>query len=107
MKVFYDKDADLSLIKDRKVAILGRAYDLLVAEAGFAPENVVLDPNVLAVATGIEEHAAFAKAFIDAAFSGRADGRHPDFPWGYLFQRQSFRSFCAHWLWRAVFAANR
>ena len=51
---------------ERKVEILGRAYDLLVGEAGFAPEDVILDPNVLAVATGIEEHAAFAKAFIDA-----------------------------------------
>ena len=51
---------------ERKVEILGRAYDLLTAEAGFAPEDVVLDPNVLAVATGIEEHAGFAKAFIEA-----------------------------------------
>ena len=51
---------------ERKVEILGRAYDLLVGDAGFAPEDVILDPNVLAVATGIEEHAAFAKAFIDA-----------------------------------------
>jgi 5-methyltetrahydrofolate--homocysteine methyltransferase len=51
---------------ERKVEILGRAYDLLVGEAGFAPEDVIMDPNVLAVATGIEEHATFAKAFIDA-----------------------------------------
>jgi len=51
---------------ERKVEILGRAYDLVTREAGFAPEDVVLDPNVLAVATGIEEHAGFAKAFIDA-----------------------------------------
>ena len=51
---------------ERKVEILGRAYDLLTTEAGFAPEDVILDPNILAVATGIEEHAAFAKAFIDA-----------------------------------------
>jgi len=51
---------------ERKVEILGRAYDLLTREAGFAPEDVILDPNVLAVATGIEEHAGFAKAFIEA-----------------------------------------
>ena len=51
---------------ERKVEILGRAYDLLTAEAGFLPEDIVLDPNVLAVATGIEEHAAFAKSFIEA-----------------------------------------
>jgi len=51
---------------ERKVEILGRAYDLLTREAGFPPEDVVLDPNVLAVATGIEEHAGFARAFIEA-----------------------------------------
>ncbi|HEU5009752.1 MAG TPA: methionine synthase, partial [Gaiellaceae bacterium] len=51
---------------ERKVAILGRAYDLLTQRAGFAPEDIVLDPNILAVATGIEEHATFAKAFIEA-----------------------------------------
>jgi 5-methyltetrahydrofolate--homocysteine methyltransferase len=49
---------------ERKVEILGRAYDLLTTQARFAPEDVILDPNVLAVATGIEEHAGFAKAFI-------------------------------------------
>jgi len=51
---------------DRKVAISGRAYDLLVNDVGFAPEDIVFDPNILAVATGIEEHAQFAKAFIEA-----------------------------------------
>ncbi len=61
---------------ERKVEILGRAYDLLTSEVGlgsdasgqspFAPEDVILDPNVLAVATGIEEHAGFAKAFIES-----------------------------------------
>jgi 5-methyltetrahydrofolate--homocysteine methyltransferase len=50
---------------ERKVEILGRAYDLLIERAGFAPEDVILDPNVLAVATGIEEHAAFAKSYLD------------------------------------------
>src|SRR5262249_50312904 len=51
---------------ERKVAICGRAYELLVEQAGVVPEDIVFDPNVLAVATGIEEHASFAKAFIDA-----------------------------------------
>ena len=49
---------------ERKVEILGRAYDLLIGTAGFAPEDIILDPNILAVATGIEEHASFAKEFI-------------------------------------------
>jgi len=51
---------------ERKVSICGRAYDLLTQQAGFAPEDIVFDPNVLAVATGIEEHNGYAKAFIDA-----------------------------------------
>jgi 5-methyltetrahydrofolate--homocysteine methyltransferase len=50
---------------ERKVAICARAYRLLV-EHGFPPEDIILDPNVLAVATGIEEHNAFARAFIEA-----------------------------------------
>ena len=51
---------------ERKVAICERAYRLLVEQAGFPPEDIVFDPNVLAVATGIEEHQGFAKAFIEA-----------------------------------------
>jgi 5-methyltetrahydrofolate--homocysteine methyltransferase len=50
---------------ERKVEICARAYRLLTAD-GWAPEDVIFDPNVLAVATGIEEHAEFAKAFIAA-----------------------------------------
>jgi 5-methyltetrahydrofolate--homocysteine methyltransferase len=51
---------------DRKVDICGRAYDLLTQKAGFAGEDIIFDPNVLAVATGIAEHNGYAKAFIDA-----------------------------------------
>ena len=51
---------------ERKVSICGRAYDLLTGQAGFPPEDIVFDPNVLAVATGIPEHNGYAKAFIDA-----------------------------------------
>jgi 5-methyltetrahydrofolate--homocysteine methyltransferase len=52
--------------RDRKVEICGRAYDLLVNVAGFAPGDIIFDPNVLAVATGIAEHNGYAKAFIEA-----------------------------------------
>jgi 5-methyltetrahydrofolate--homocysteine methyltransferase len=48
------------------VAICGRAYDLLTQQAGFAAEDIIFDPNVLAVATGIAEHNGYAKAFIEA-----------------------------------------
>ena len=56
---------------DRKVAICGRAYDLLVAPtreggAGVDPTDIIFDPNVLAVATGISEHNGYAKAFLAA-----------------------------------------
>ncbi|MEV4151013.1 methionine synthase [Amycolatopsis sp. NPDC049691] len=51
---------------DRKVEICARAYDLLTRKAGFAGEDIIFDPNVLAVATGIAEHNGYAKAFIDA-----------------------------------------
>ncbi|WUI01494.1 methionine synthase [Spirillospora sp. NBC_00431] len=51
---------------ERKVEICGRAYDLLTQKAGFPAEDIIFDPNVLAVATGISEHNGYAKAFIDA-----------------------------------------
>jgi 5-methyltetrahydrofolate--homocysteine methyltransferase len=49
---------------ERRVAICGRAYDLLTREAGFPPEDLIFDPNVLAVATGIEEHDTYARDFL-------------------------------------------
>ncbi|HXZ66455.1 MAG TPA: methionine synthase [Streptosporangiaceae bacterium] len=51
---------------ERKVEICARAYDLLTQQAGFAPEDIIFDPNVLAVATGIEEHNSYARAFIES-----------------------------------------
>jgi 5-methyltetrahydrofolate--homocysteine methyltransferase len=50
---------------ERKVSICRRAYDLLV-RGGWDPTDVVFDPNILAIATGIEEHAAFARNYIEA-----------------------------------------
>jgi len=51
---------------ERRVEICGRAYDLLTDVVGFAPEDLIFDPNVLAVATGIEEHEPYAKNFLAA-----------------------------------------
>ncbi len=51
---------------DRKVAICKRAYKLLTEKAGFPPEDIIFDPGVLAVGTGIEEHANYAVEFIEA-----------------------------------------
>ena len=54
---------------ERKVAICKRAYGILTETVGFPPEDIVFDPNVLTVATGMEEHNDYAVAFIEA--SGR------------------------------------
>ena len=51
---------------DHKVAVCQRAYDLLVDQVGFLPQDIIFDPNVFAVATGIEEHAEYGLAFIEA-----------------------------------------
>ena len=51
---------------ERKVQVLQRAYGLLTREAGFDPCDIVLDPNVLAIGTGLEEHANYAVNFIEA-----------------------------------------
>ena len=51
---------------ERKVEICSRAYRLLVEQAGFAPTDIVFDPNIFAVATGIEEHNEYAINFIEA-----------------------------------------
>src|SRR5436190_6348782 len=51
---------------ERKVDIAERSYRLLIERAGFDPSEIIVDPNILAVATGIEEHNEFAKAFIEA-----------------------------------------
>ena len=50
----------------RKVEICSRAFRLLTEEVGFPPEDIVFDPNVFAIATGIEEHDGYAVAFIEA-----------------------------------------
>ncbi|MDW8350599.1 MAG: methionine synthase [Anaerolineae bacterium] len=51
---------------ERKIEICKRAYDILVNEVGFPPEDIIFDPNVLTVATGIEEHNNYAVDFIRA-----------------------------------------
>ncbi|MEM8930280.1 MAG: methionine synthase [Acidobacteriota bacterium] len=51
---------------DRKVEICQRAYRILVEEEGWNPRDIVFDPNILTIATGIEEHATYGKAFLDA-----------------------------------------
>jgi 5-methyltetrahydrofolate--homocysteine methyltransferase len=52
---------------ERKTQICARAYDILVNRVGFPPEDIIFDPNIFAVATGIEEHDGYGVAFIEAA----------------------------------------
>ena len=52
---------------ERKTAICRRAYDILVDKVGFEPHDIIFDPNVFAVATGIEEHNGYGLAYIEAA----------------------------------------
>jgi 5-methyltetrahydrofolate--homocysteine methyltransferase len=52
--------------RDEKIRICTRAYRLLVDAAGFPPEDIIFDPNILTVATGIEEHNNYAVDFIEA-----------------------------------------
>jgi 5-methyltetrahydrofolate--homocysteine methyltransferase len=51
---------------DRRVAICQRAYRILTEQVGFAPEDLIFDPNIFAIATGIEEHNGYGLAFIEA-----------------------------------------
>ncbi|HEX2594320.1 MAG TPA: methionine synthase, partial [Rhizomicrobium sp.] len=57
----------------RKIEICKRAYDVLVNTVGFPPEDIIFDPNIFAVATGLEEHADYGHAFVDAAAAIRRD----------------------------------
>ena len=52
--------------KERKIEICHRAYKILTAQVGFAPEDIIFDPNIFAIATGIEEHNNYAVDFIEA-----------------------------------------
>jgi len=51
---------------ERKVSICKRAYDILVNRVGFPPQDIIFDPNIFAIATGIEEHNEYAINFIEA-----------------------------------------
>ena len=51
---------------ERKIDICQRSYDILVKEVGFPPEDIIFDPNIFAIATGIEEHATYGIDFIRA-----------------------------------------
>ncbi len=61
----FDEDGQADTV-ERKIEICTRAYRILTDEVGFPPEDIILDPNIFAVATGIEEHNRYAIAYIEA-----------------------------------------
>ncbi|MGE8942967.1 methionine synthase [Leptospira interrogans] len=61
----FDEEGQADTI-ERKVSICERAYKLLTEKVGFPPEDIIFDPNIFAVATGIEEHNGYGVAFIEA-----------------------------------------
>jgi 5-methyltetrahydrofolate--homocysteine methyltransferase len=76
--------------KQRKIEICKRAYDLLVAE-GFPPEDIIFDPNIFAVATGIEEHNNYGVDFIEAVAELRELCPHAHYSGGLSNLSFSFR----------------
>jgi 5-methyltetrahydrofolate--homocysteine methyltransferase len=76
--------------KDRKVEICERAYRLLVAD-GFPPEDIIFDPNIFAVATGIDEHRRYALDFIEATREIKARCPHVHISGGLSNLSFSFR----------------
>jgi 5-methyltetrahydrofolate--homocysteine methyltransferase len=61
----FDEQGQADTLK-RKIGICQRSYKILTDVVGFPPEDIIFDPNIFAIATGIEEHANYGKDFIDA-----------------------------------------
>ena len=62
----FDEDGQASNL-DRKIEIAAKAYKILIEDVGFKPYDIIFDPNILTIATGIEEHNEYAIDFIEAA----------------------------------------
>ena len=76
---------------ERKVAICARAYKLLTEKAAFPPEDIIFDPNIFPVATGIEEHNDYGLAFVEATRRIRAELPHAHVSGGVSNLSFSFR----------------
>src|ERR1700760_1308073 len=75
----------------RKTEICNRAYRLLVEKVGFPPEDIIFDPNIFAVATGLEEHNEYGKAFVEACEVIRRENPHAHISGGVSNFSFSFR----------------
>ncbi|MGC1304227.1 MAG: methionine synthase [Caulobacteraceae bacterium] len=78
-------------VADRKVEICTRAYRILTEQVGFPPEDIIFDPNIFAVATGIEEHNGYALDFIEGTRRIRATLPHAHVSGGVSNVSFSFR----------------
>lgn len=86
----FDEDGQADTV-ERKVEICTRSYNLLVNEVGLPPEDIIFDPNIFAVATGIEEHNDYALAFFEACRQIRATLPHARISGGLSNVSFSFR----------------
>ncbi len=76
---------------ERRTAVCRRAYELLIREVDFPPEDIIFDPNIFAVATGLEEHARYGIDYIEAVRSIRANLPHAKVSGGVSNLSFSFR----------------
>jgi 5-methyltetrahydrofolate--homocysteine methyltransferase len=76
---------------EKKTAIATRAYDILVNRVGFPPEDIIFDPNIFAVATGMDEHNGYGVAFIEAVRWIRSNLPHAHISGGVSNLSFSFR----------------
>jgi len=76
---------------ERRISIMRRAYGLLTQKAGLAAEDIIFDPNIFAVATGLEEHATYAIDYIEATKWARANLPHVQVSGGVSNLSFSFR----------------
>jgi len=86
----FDEDGQAETV-ERKVSICTRAYRLLVDVADFPPEDIIFDPNIFAIATGIPEHDDYGRAFIEATRQIRATLPHAQVSGGLSNVSFSFR----------------
>jgi 5-methyltetrahydrofolate--homocysteine methyltransferase len=86
----FDEQGQADTIK-RKVDICRRSYELLTGRVGFPPEDIIFDPNIFAVATGIEEHNNYARDYIEATAAIRKACPHAHVSGGVSNVSFSFR----------------
>jgi 5-methyltetrahydrofolate--homocysteine methyltransferase len=103
---------------ERRIEICKRAYKILTEEIGFPPQDIIFDPNILAIATGIEEHNNYAVDYIEATrwikqnlpfakISGGVSNLSFHFVVTILFEKQCIQHFCfmqykQEWIWELL-----